>query len=343
MGVLRLSQAGITNYKKYNDALAGNASVTPIANWTRVAPSTNLLFLSALYAPLTNASYFLWGSNDTASTSNYLYSTDGSSWTTGTMPASKVWGTSATNGTRIVVFEKNASDTVIATTTNGTTWTTASIATITAEKVIWDGTYFIVTNSASTSAVIYYSADGITGWTAVDAGANGNGIGYDGSSRHILTRSGRESEAFTTTTGVTSAGNWSGITLPSSSTWFDVIYGNGYWVVRGFDVAAYSTNGTTWTAFTSGGESGTSTTYQFFNNYIFAKGNFYTFNIGTNGVTFQVIYRPTPVDASTTLDFNIATGSGLDSAVTAAFGDGRMVVAGRNTASTNGLDIFIGV
>lgn len=303
---------------------AGSGAIT---NWSEKTV-TDLTYKEALYAPLANATWYGFAnSNAGGNTTSYIYSTDGDTWSTGTMPADKAWGVAATDGTRIIVFEFNASDTVIATTTNGTTWTTASIATITAQDVIWDGSYFVVTNSGSTTNTIYYSADGITSWTAVDSGNAALRIGYDGSSRHILTQTGANSSARTTTTGVTSAGNWSNVTLPASDTWEQVLYGGGYWViVATAGNIAYSTNGTTWTAASPTGSDRP--------NWTYGNGNFYWFRRNSANSNFQIRYTPNPTVSSTLVE---VAGAATDSPVASAFGDNKIIVVTGTTSSSTEL------
>ena len=295
--------------------LAALGVATIISSWINRAGgiSTNS-FVS--YAPLTNANWYVFGW--TGSTTSYRYSTDTSSWTTGTLPTAGLWGPSAYNGTRIVLFQKgNAANTAL-TSTNGTTWTSFTIGTNpTVQTAYYDGTRFIVTNSAGSS--ISWSLDGITSWTA-QVVASSHGVAYDGTSRHIISRTGSTTTAYTSTTGIT--GTWSTVTLPASDTWQQVLYAAGYWVVvaSGGNIS-YSTNGTTWTA---------NATTSNVNTWVYANGYWYSF---TSGASASGRYRVTP-DATST-SFNLGSASGSPNS--AAFADNKIVVA------TSGTDLWVGV
>lgn len=306
----------ITDNRWYKSMLVGNTFWPIIGNWVKRAVGLTNSTNSVLYAPLANANWYVFG-NAGSNLTTYLYSTDTSSWTTGTLPVAGNWGVAAYNGTRIVLFETVAS-TAILTTTNGTTWTSGTIASQTTGGAIYDGTRFIATNTATNT--LQWSLNGTTGWTSQNVSAGSFGIAYDGSSRYIITRNGASPNAQTSTTGI--AGTWSAVTLPASDTWRQVVYAGGYWVVVavGGNIA-YSTNGTTWTA---------SATSSNNNTWVYARGNWYSF---TSGASASGRYRVTP-DATST-SFNLGSASGSPNAV--AFADDRMVVA------TSGTDLWVGV
>lgn len=305
--------------------ILASAGASRALSWSSVTlPFSPGQGAAALYASLANASWFAFG-NGGSNTTDYAYSTSGASWTLGTLPASKLWGAAATNNSRVIVFEKNAADTVIATSTNGTTWTTASITSITAQQAIYDGTYFLVTNSGSTSANLYYSTDGISAWTAVDAGPALHGIGYDGTSRHIATANASASTARTTTTGVTVAGNWSDVTLPANAVWRKPIFGNGYWIMRDTNGnGAYSTNGTTWTSVSWGYD---------LNAYIFAYGDFYGFDGPFSSGTFRIQKGANP-----TVMTEIFSAASSNEIGDAAAGDNKILAI-----NVNGTNSWLGV
>lgn len=216
--------------------------------WAELTGISDLVYIGGAYAPLTNASYFLFGRSTTGTnTTTYSRSSDGLSWATGTMPASTGWGKAAFNGTRLVATAYS-STTTGAYTTNGTTWTSTTIwgSSIASTDIIWDGTRFLVTGNSSTSNLAH-STDGAT-WTRIDIGNELNAIAYDGSSRYIALNKAASSTIRTTTGNPTVAGNWSDVSLPESQTWVSVSYGNGIWLISNQRDKAYtSTNGTTWT------------------------------------------------------------------------------------------------
>jgi hypothetical protein len=294
-----------------------------ISSWINRAAGLSRAITTVLYAPLTNASWYVFGiPTGSASVNNYLYSTDTSSWTTGSLPVNSRWQPAAYNGTRIMLFDA-ASSTTALTTTNGTTWTSVTMAvSITSGQAFYDGTRFIVSNTGNNTTPLVYSSDGLTGWTAVDNGNANFAIGYDGTSRHIATQNNTSSTAYTTTTGITVAGNWSSITLPASDDWDQVLYGGGYWVIVAIGGnIAYSTNGTTWTA--------NATTGNVF-TWVYANSKWYAFTSGANAAGR---YRDTPAAASTS--FTLGSASGSPNSV--AFADNKMVLA------TSGTDLWVGV
>jgi hypothetical protein len=294
-----------------------------ISSWVNRAAGLSRAITTVLYAPLTNASWYVFGvGTSSASVNNYLYSTDTSSWTTGSLPVSSKWQPAAYNGTRIMLFDVNSSTTAL-TTTNGTTWTSVTMAvSITAGQAFYDGTRFIVSNTGSNTTPLVYSTDGLTSWTAVDNGNSNFAIGYDGTSRHIATQKNTASTAYTTTTGITVAGNWSSITLPASDDWQQVLYGGGYWVIVAIGGnIAYSTNGTTWTA---------NATQSNVFTWVYANSKFYTF---TSGASTSYRYRDTPAATATTVTMGTSAGSPNS----AAFADGKIVVA------TDGTGLWVGV
>lgn len=213
-------------------------------------PSAIYTFAST-YAPLANGSWFVFGGSNTAgNTTTYFYSSNGSTWSSGTMPTSAVWNVAAANGTRVVALNTAGTG---AYTDNGTTWTTFTWAagSDTTESLIWDGTYFLAPNNNSTASnTLAYSTTGAS-WSRVAISTNSQAnIAYDGSSRYIATRPISTSTGYTCTSNPTGGtGNWSSVTFPSSARW-NAVYGNSIWVLNASGQTAYatSTNGTTWTA-----------------------------------------------------------------------------------------------
>lgn len=210
-----------------------------------------IISYATTYAPLANGSWFAFGASTTAgNTTTYFYSTNGTSWSSGTMPTSAKWNVCATNGTRVVVLNTGGSG---AYTDNGTTWTTFTWAagSDVSKRLIWDGTRFLAPNSGTSTDALAYSTNGAT-WSRTAIATNTMmSIGWDGSTRYIATRPISTSTAYTTTSSpVGGAGNWTTITLPSSAIWSVITYAAGIWVVAvpGSTSYATSTNGTTWTA-----------------------------------------------------------------------------------------------
>ena len=137
--------------------------------------------------------------------------------------------------------------------TNGTTWTTATLPASTNWTSVAYGKisgvgYWVAIATGGTDAA--YSTDGIS-WTAatLPASANWTAVTY-GNGRFVAIATGSTSAAFST-----NGTSWSSMgVLPASTTWSDVNYGGGTFFAvatggTGFQ-GAYSTNGTTWTAST---------------------------------------------------------------------------------------------
>lgn len=252
-------------------------SFKKLFSWS-VQSITNQVYTSALYANLSGGKYFAFGLGATgAATQAYQYSTDGITWSSGTIPtSSSLWVASATNGSRIVVARSNNtlgayySD-------NGTTWTASAAfpTSFVPKQMLWDGTRFIVTGAVNSH---YYSTTGETWSTSTGGGSQG--VGFDGTSRYVSTRAVSTTIAVTTTSFPT---NWVTITMPTSGIWVSPVYGNGIWVVGrlgGSGTYATSSNGTTWTSRTmpSGLSEATSDIYT---KIVFANGNFYYYYLDT--------------------------------------------------------------
>lgn len=239
---------------------------------------TSFTYLGAAYAPLTNASWFIFGGSNTGTAhSNYRYGSTASAITTsGTLPASKIWGRASTNGTRLLVTPRQ-SDTTGAYTDNGTTWTSTTIfaSAVVIRDTIWDGTYFLVLSEDATNN-LSYSTDA-TSWTRLDTGNGGYTIRFDGTSRYIILEDALSSSYRTCTASPIVAGNWTNLTLPSSARWQGLAYGNGTWVAWQNDSENYatSTDGTTWTARTLAGPNNWSLAGDYNAQIVFANGYFY--------------------------------------------------------------------
>lgn len=270
---------------------------------------TTYLKRGGVYADLANAKWFItYGlSSSGLRTSNYAYSTDGDTWTIGTLPASAEVRCIATDGSRVVACA-TANGTTAGTSqayvsTNGTTWTTYSFpaTTLTGSEIIWDGTRFLhITTDTSTNGLLY-STNG-TSWSGIDVGNGGNAIDFDGTSRYIVVGS-SSTVGRTCTSNPTVANNWSDITLPGTAQWTAIEYGDGTWLALqvNSNVSATSTNGTTWTArtvpFTTPTGVAHEVAYYQGKWYIYQDGTLYT---STDAITWTA-YGTTW--ASSTLDY----------------------------------------
>lgn len=212
------------------------------------------------YTTINGGTYFFFmdGTTEVTPGNGYIYSTNGVNWTTGTLPASVGITGAAFNGTTLTIVAGGSNTDDAFTTTNGTTWTlrdTGDTGTGGNEghsALIWDGTRFIATSNLNNSTALRWSTDGAT-WTQVAGGTGSNGfadIAFDGSSRYIAIAASATATQRTCTSNPTVAANWTNITLPTSTLWIRVVYGNGIWIALRPASTNYatSTDGTTWTS-----------------------------------------------------------------------------------------------
>jgi len=198
-----------------------------------------------------------------------IYSTDGITWTARTLPSAQTW-TAITYGSNL--FVATSQSTTAASSTDGLTWT---LRTITASQywnsVAYGGGKYVAVSGAdgSLSQNSAYSTNGIT-WTSAnmptDLNSNGNpwysvtyGNGkfvavsgtynfiYFGPPTFTPTPTQQQSNfGAYSTDGIT----WSSMSLPTSTDWRSLAFGNGVFVAVPYDgstTAASSTDGITWT------------------------------------------------------------------------------------------------
>ena len=171
----------------------------------------------------------------------FAYSTDGITWTEGTMPSQQMWfSVYYGNGKFVAVaFSSN----VFAYSTDGITWTEGTMP----SSQQWlsvcygNGKYVAI---AQGSNVFAYSTDGIT-WTegTMPSQQMWDSVCY-GNGKFVAIASGNTDVFAYSTDGIT----WTKGTMPSSQSWYSVCYGNDKFVAVASDVFAYSTDGINWTA-----------------------------------------------------------------------------------------------
>lgn len=223
-------------------------SLSRILSWISGTMSNALSHTAAAYAPLSNGSFFAFGAaanNITNPTNLYNYSTDGLSWSSGTLPSTIQARAAASNGSRVVV----ASTTNTAfRSDNGTTWTTTGSMGngIIKTEGLWDGSRFVFATSTSSSGIVY-STDG-DNWN-IYANAIASGIGFDGVNTYITVNQ-NSSTARINTTNITSFAAWSNITLPSGIAWSSIKHNGSIWVAAAGNSSSYATSvdGVSWTA-----------------------------------------------------------------------------------------------
>jgi len=200
----------------------------------------------------------------------YATSTDGATWTGGTIAQSGTnWEYTALayNGTNqyVALIGGNGGTNDLATSTNGTTWaTTANALPANSfwKQVIWDGSKYVAIRADS--ANIATSSNGTT-WagSAVSGGssdATSIAVGAIGGTTYYIIISGGSGASQAVSHSTNSASTWTTAnSMPSSDLWSSVAYGNSRFVAVAGNTAttttkaAYSTNGTTWSAATMPG------------------------------------------------------------------------------------------
>lgn len=159
--------------------------------------------------------------------------------TQSSLPASSQWSSVAWGAGKFIAVSANSTSTAIS--TDGVTWTEGTALPSAVRSITYGGGKFVAVGTGNSA---YYSTTGAswsTGtlpssetWYSV---AHGNG-GYV-----AVARGGINTGAFSAD-GVT----WSSITLPYTTDWSSVTYGAGKYVALSDFGAAYSSNGTSWTA-----------------------------------------------------------------------------------------------
>lgn len=296
-------------------ASGGGVSVWALQN----APNTAVLdWWTVAYKPLTNANWYL-RQRSASSINTYYYSTNGTSWTSGTLPsASPRWKLFVPGSDRVLAIRGFSSTGAVAYSTNGTTWTSANFP-IAGDEIyqgIWDGTRFLIVGARPSGEIgCYYSTDGTT-WGSFNIDNGNYSIAFDGVSRYVAMQAGTSSTHNTCTSDPTVEANWTAITLPSNNQWPSVVYGNGIWVAFRYASSSYatSTNGTTWTSRTLPAPFPGDTDVKGY----FANGNFYYVS-STN----EALYTSTNGTSWT-----LVTNNTLDIARSWAYGDGKIIAAG---------------
>ena len=193
-----------------------------------------------------NGKFVAVGNNSNA----FAYSTDGATWTQGTMPSSQYWiSICYGNGKFVaVVGGGDISSDAFAYSTDGATWTQGTMP----SSQYWtsvcygNGKYVAITLN---SDVFAYSTDGAT-WTqsTMPSTQLWRSICY-GAGKFVAVATGfiinNGSNIFAySTDGI----NWTQGTLPSTREWQSVCYGNGKFVAVAYQgIFAYSYDGINWT------------------------------------------------------------------------------------------------
>jgi len=191
-----------------------------------------------------------------ATTQAIVTSTLGTTWTYSAtaLPIASRWGKPVWNGSIWVVTQGNSmvtlSSTVLATSTDGTTWISRTIPAYSCYTPLWNGTHWLITTPASIGALsnILHSYDGIT-WLSKNLPVNVNCKApvWNGLIWAILGNSGSNSYIFTSDDGLNwvyrayynylTALNW----LPNMGMWFCPA-STGYPTVYSYDGYTWQSN-----------------------------------------------------------------------------------------------------
>lgn len=200
----------------------------------------------------------------------YATSTNGATWTGGTIAQSggnHEYTCLAYNGTNqyVALIGGNGGTNDIATSTDGTTWSTTANALPANsfwKQVIWDGSKYVAIRADS--ANIATSSNGTT-WTgsAVSGGssdATSIAVGAIGATTYYIIVSGGTGTSQAVSHSTNGASTWTTAnSMPSAALWSSVAYGNQRFVAVAGNTAtttttaAFSTNGTSWTSATMPG------------------------------------------------------------------------------------------
>jgi hypothetical protein len=184
-----------------------------------------------------------------------LYSKDGATWlSTGTMQTSQAWSAVGTGTISNVVYTvampASGSTSAAYSTNGGPTWSTATLPQVGSYTSVAFGlNRFIVTRSDSATPI--NSTNGTTWANATNP--IGGAAGYQaitfGNDRFVAVATGSTAGAAYSINGT----SWVSMTLPSTTTWNSVAYGNGRFVAvnSAGTAAAVCVDGVNWSAVTS--------------------------------------------------------------------------------------------
>ena len=195
--------------------------------------------------------YVAIGHGTTYTSDIMAYSTDGISWTEGTLPSDENWShIYYANGKFIVTAGNNYSSDIIAYSTNGINWVASNlpISGHWGMACYGNGKFLIMNHD---NDIMVYSTDGIT-WTQNNMPSDNywNSACY-GNDKFVAVGNGGDATNYISnifaysTDGI----SWTEGTMPSSQNWRSVCYGNGKFVTVSYrsNIMAYSTDGINWT------------------------------------------------------------------------------------------------
>jgi len=209
-------------------------------------------------------------------------STDGITWVTSSLPASRQWKGLAYGRNTYVAIARGSNS--AATSTNGITWTARTLSAGTFySSITYGNNVFVAAPGVNASSAASYSTDGVT-WTAstLPSSITWSRIAFGAGVFAIASESGATAYS---TNGIT----WTAGSTTSNTT--SLVYGHaGFVGAGGSNQAIRSTDGITWTSNSVGGVFSTSPIMYGGGRYIilenFSSTGRYTFS--TNGTTWTV-------------------------------------------------------
>ena len=174
-------------------------------------------------------------------TAVFAYSSDGITWIEGTLPARHSWDSLCYGNDKFVAIPPY--DTEFAYSSDGITWTQGTLPVDKDWKSVCYGNDKFVVIAAYTN-VFAYSSDGIT-WTqgTLPVDKDWNSVCY-GKDKYVAVADGSDVFVYSSD-GIT----WTQGTLPVDKDWYSVCYGNDKFVAVAYstDIFVYSSDGITWT------------------------------------------------------------------------------------------------
>lgn len=191
----------------------------------------------------------------------YAHSKDGINWTRGYMPSSQYWDNIVFGNGKFLAFIGDKS-TYYVYSEDGINWTsgTLPVAMVYGGATFGAGKFVAVAANSQheggyTSNVCIYSKDGIT-WNSSTLPAKlywsdvayGNGKFVAISSGNVTSSTNNSSVATDIYAYSDDGINWTQGKLPTSSYWYNALFGNGKFIVTGNNSYAYSEDGINWTS-----------------------------------------------------------------------------------------------
>ena len=178
-------------------------------------------------------------------TTTMAYSTDGISWTEGTLPISQYWSSVCYGNGKYVAITYSI---IMAYSTDGIDWTQGNMPSRQNWGIVCygNGKFVAITNGNDGSNIMAYSTDGIN-WTQgnMPSKQKWESVCY-GNGKFVAVAGNTKSNIMAySTDGI----NWTQGNMPSTQFWTSVCYGNGKYIaiIYSSNIMAYSTDGISWT------------------------------------------------------------------------------------------------